>query len=174
MTVAIAEETIDQALSDVEKLAVNQASFRQATATTASTKTTSSSAASKATTTQAAQNATTATQAAQTATTAKEDNSCGEMCLEVDATDPLCKWNPEEVPESKTDYHIEKTGSCPCPDNKKDDCQVVQRRIRNIPALQAWSASLFLMSICIAGKIYIRTPKFSVIFQSLIVILHHP
>ena len=76
-----------------------------------------------------------------------------DKCLEVVHDD--CEWNEEVIPGSKTDFHFEKSGVCPCPgDDKKIKCNVVQRRIRNIPALQAWSACLFLLSICIAGKIY--------------------
>ena len=75
-----------------------------------------------------------------------------DKCLEVIHDD--CEWNEEVIPGSKTDFHFEKSGVCPCPgDATKDKCNVVHRRIRNIPALQAWSASLFLLSICIAGKI---------------------
>ena len=75
-----------------------------------------------------------------------------DKCLEVIQDD--CEWNEEVIPGSKTDFHFEKSGVCPCPgDDKKDKCNVVQRRVRNIPALQAWSACLFLLSICIAGKI---------------------
>ena len=79
------------------------------------------------------------------------DNAC-DKCLEVIPDD--CEWNEEVIPGSKTDFHH---GVCPCPgDGTKDKCKVVQRRItgRNIQALQAWSASSLLMSICIAGKIY--------------------
>ena len=75
-----------------------------------------------------------------------------DKCLEVVHDD--CEWNEEVIPGSKTDFHH---GVCPCPgDGTKDKCKVVQRRItgRNIQALQAWSASSLLMSICIAGKIY--------------------
>ena len=78
-------------------------------------------------------------------------NAC-DKCLEVIHDD--CQWNEEVIPGLKTDFHH---GVCPCPgDGTKDKCNAVQRRItgRNIQALQAWSASLFLLSICIAGKIY--------------------
>ena len=83
-------------------------------------------------------------------TTAAVDKAC-DKCVEVIYDD--CLWN-KVIPGSKTDFHFEKSGVCPCPgDDKKDKCNVVQRRVRNIPALQAWSACLFLLSICIAGKI---------------------
>ena len=72
-----------------------------------------------------------------------------DKCLDVIHDD--CVWNKG----SKTDFHYDQSGICPCPgDNTKEKCNVVLRRIRNIPALQAWSACLFLLSICIAGKIH--------------------
>ena len=87
-----------------------------------------------------------------TTTTTAPDTSC-DNCIDVNVDG--CEWNPEVIPGSKTDFHYEKHGVCDCPgDATKNQCHVVQRRIRNIPALQAWSASLFLLSICIAGKIY--------------------
>ena len=86
-----------------------------------------------------------------TTTAASVNSTCGKGCLKVNPVD--CVWNQEE--ESKTDFHYDKIGNCPCPDDPtKDRCNVVQRRVRNIPALQAWSACLFLMSICIAGKFH--------------------
>ena len=94
-------------------------------------------------------NATTTTT---TTTTTAAVDKC-DKCVEVIYDD--CEWNEEVIPGSKTDFHFERSGVCPCPgDDKKEKCNVVQRRIRNIPALQAWSACLFLLSICIAGKIY--------------------
>ena len=94
-----------------------------------------------------------ATTATTTTTTTTAAETACDKCLEVIYGD--CEWNEEVIPGSKTDFHFEKSGVCPCPgDDKKDKCNVVQRRIRNIPALQAWSACLFLLSICIAGKIY--------------------
>ena len=93
-----------------------------------------------------------ATTATTTTTTTTAAETACDKCLEVIYGD--CVWN-EVIPGSKTDFHFEKSGVCPCPgDDKKIKCNVVQRRIRNIPALQAWSACLFLLSICIAGKIY--------------------
>ena len=87
-----------------------------------------------------------------TTTSASVNSTCGN-CLKVTTRDNDCVWNPEE--ESKTDFHYDKIGNCPCPDDPtKDRCNVVQRRVRNMPALQAWSACLFLLSICIAGKIH--------------------
>ena len=86
------------------------------------------------------------------AVTTAATTTCG-SCERVNLDDPLCYLNPEE--QSKTDFHYNKIGNCPCPDDPtKDKCNFVQRRIRNIPALQAWSACLFLMSICIAGKFH--------------------
>ena len=86
-------------------------------------------------------------------TTAPVNTTCG-SCETVNLNG--CAWN--QVEESRTDFHYDTIGNCPCPDDTKDDtkdrCNVVQRRIRNIPARQAWSASLFLLSICIAGKIH--------------------
>ena len=129
---------------------------------TPSTKTTTSQAASQ-------------TTAPKTTAPSPTANATCADCDKVNFDNTECKWN---TVESESGYHIQETGHCPCPespdDNSKDHCKVVRRRIRNIPALQAWSASLFLMSICIAGKIHRRTPNFSVIFQSLIVILDHP
>ena len=94
----------------------------------------------------------TAEKTTSTKTTAPVNSTCGN-CLKVTTLDDGCVWNPEE--ESKTDFHYDKIGNCPCPDDPtKDRCDVVQRRVRNIPALQAWSACLFLMSICIAGKFH--------------------
>ena len=92
-----------------------------------------------------------ATTATTTTTTTTAAETACDKCLEVIYGD--CVWN-EVIPGSKTDFHH---GVCPCPgDGTKDKCKVVQRRItgRNIQALQAWSASSLLMSICIAGKIY--------------------
>ena len=80
------------------------------------------------------------------AATTTPDKSCGDnnsKCLEVNHNDPLCTWNDE----------VKTSGVCPCPVEGKDPCNVIHRTIRNIPALQAWSASVFLLSICIAGKI---------------------
>ena len=96
--------------------------------------------------------ATTTTKKADETTTAAPtttpDNPC-DKCLEVNHNNPLCTWN--EI--GKTDFHFETSGVCPCPVEGKDPCNVIHRTIRNIPALQAWSASVFLLSICIAGKI---------------------
>lgn len=87
-----------------------------------------------------------------TKTEAPANTTCG-SCEKVNLNG--CDWN--QVKESKTDFHYDTIGNCPCPDTddiKKDRCHVVKRNIRSIPALQAWSASLFLLSICIAGKFH--------------------
>ena len=179
MTVAIAQGT-DSDLNDLDKLADSQPTdektgdgdkvetTKPTTITTIEANKTPKDTKQDPTKTDAPATTKTTTSTKATTTTTAEPittaNTTCANCLEADTRDPECRWN---AVEEKTDYHIERTGNCPCPDdNDKDRCQVVQRSIRNIPALQAWSASLFLMSICIAGKIHtVRTPNFSVIFQ---------
>ena len=146
-------------LANNKKIAILLISFTVVVAQNTTTTTAPKAAKNNATTaksTVAQNNATTTTTTPKvkttSTTTAAVDNTCGNKCLEVSYDD--CKWNEEVIPGSKTDFHFERSGVCPCPgDNTKDECNVVQRRIRNIPALQAWSACLFLLSICIAGKI---------------------
>ena len=143
-------------LANYKKIAILLISFTvvvaQSTTTTTAPKAAKNNATSAKPTVANNATATTTTPKVNATTTAAEDNACGNKCLEVVYDD--CKWNEEIIPESKTDFHFEKSGVCPCPgDATKDECNVVQRRIRNIPALQAWSACLFLLSICIAGKI---------------------
>ena len=137
----------DQAVQDLDALANGSSTTKATTPPTAKTTSTT--------------NPTTATKtpAPATKTPAPQDTSCGTnhtSCTLVNHDDKLCTWNDEVIAGSKTDFHYEKSGVCPCPDEGKDLCNVFQRirKIRNIPALQAWSASVFLLSICIAGKIH--------------------
>ena len=143
-------------LANYNKIAILLISFTVVVAQNTTTTTAPKAAKNNATTakpTVAKNNATTTTTTPKVnaTTTAAVDKAC-DKCVEVIYDD--CEWNEEVIPGSKTDFHFEKSGVCPCPgDATKDQCNVVQRRIKNIPALQAWSACLFLLSICIAGKI---------------------